>query len=93
MKQIEKERRLQQRQVAWLADRGHKSENIDDLFCTVSSLPKALMDKNDLPYKSAKCTTTPYIERRYKSVPVIITALPWVPINVCHNGRHVYDSD
>ena len=51
---------------------------MDDLFGPISSLPKALMDKNGLPYKSAKFAT-PYLQKSYKSVPVIITVLPWVP--------------
>ena len=75
-----------------MASRGHKPENIDDLFCTVSSLLKAFMDKNDLPYKSAKCTT-PYIERRYKSVPVIITARPWVPTSAIMEGMFMIQTE
>ena len=55
---------------------------MDDLFGPIPSLPKALMDKNGLPYKSTKCATTPYLQKWYKSVPVIVTALPWVPASV-----------
>ena len=65
-----------------MTESGHKPENMDDLFGPITSLTKALMDKNGLPYKSAKCATTPYLQKWYKSVPIIVTALPWVPASV-----------
>lgn len=77
-----------ERQVAWLTERGHKPENMDDLFGPISSFPKALIDKDGLAYKSAKSATTPYLEKRYKSVPVIVTALPWVPTSVIMEGTN-----
>ena len=81
--QLEEERKLQQcylkRQIAWLTESRHKPENMDDSFGPMSSLPK---DKNGLPYKFAKCATTPYLQKQYKSVPDIVTALPWVPASV-----------
>ncbi len=97
VKQLEKERKLQQRllkrQIAWLSESGHKPENMDGLFGPISSLPKALMDKNGLPYKSAKCATTPYLEKRYKSVPVIVTVLPWVPTSVIMEGMFMVQTE
>ena len=97
VKQIEKERKLQQRflkrQIAWLAEGGHTPDNMDELFCSTSSLPKALMDKNGLPYKSAKSATTTYLEKRYKSVPVLITSLPWVPTSVVMEGMFMVQTE
>lgn len=51
------------------------------------------MDMNGLPYKSAKCATTPYLEKRYKSVPVIVTALPWVPTSVIMEGMFMVQTE
>ena len=97
VKQVEREQKLQQRilkrQLVWLAESGLKPENMDSLFGPVSAIPRALVDKQGLPYKSAKSATTPYLERRYKSVPVILTSLPWLPSSVILEGMFIIQTE
>ena len=66
---------------------------MDELFCPISSLPKALIDKSGLPYKSANSATTPYLEKRYKSAPVLIASLPWVPTSVIMEGMFMIQTE
>ena len=95
--QIERERKLQQqilkRQLAWFAEKGVDQEHINELFGPVSGVPRALVDKHGLPYKSAKATITPYLERRYKSIPVVLTTLPWVPTAVILEGMFIIQTE
>ena len=54
---------------------------------------KSTNGQNGLPYKSAKSATTPYLEKRYKSVPVLITRLPWVPTSVIMEGMFMVQTE
>ena len=88
IKQVEKERRLSQRflkqQLTWAAENNILPTN--SMLGPISSYPKALMDKNGLPYKSSKSSVTESIKRRYKHSNLIITSLPWVPTSVILEG-------
>ena len=52
----------------------------------ISTHPRAIMGKDNLPYKSAKSSTTDYLTKRYKNTPLILTNLPWVPSSVILEG-------
>ena len=84
IKQVEKERKITQRllkrQLAWMAE--NKCTPHTNLFASASSLPRALVDKNGLPYKSNKSSTTKYLVNRYKNSPILSSRLPWFPTSV-----------
>ncbi|SMN01637.1 hypothetical protein SPONN_2737 [uncultured Candidatus Thioglobus sp.] len=63
-----------------------------DMFASASSLPKALVDKNGLPYKSTKSSTTKYLMKRYKDSPIISSHLPWFPTSVILEGMFMIQS-
>ena len=70
IKQIEHERRLYQRylkrSLAWVAEHGTADTDTESLFCPIQSKPRALVDKDGLPYKANKSATTIHIGQRYK---------------------------
>ena len=57
-----------------------------NLFASASSLPRALVDKNGLPYKTNKSSTTKYFVNRYKNSPILSSMLPWFPTSVILEG-------
>ena len=57
-----------------------------NLFASASSLPRALFDKNGLPYKSNKSSTTKYLVKWYKNSPILSSRLPWFPTSVILEG-------
>lgn len=87
---VEKERKISQRflkrQLAWMAEKDISPKNAKGLFASISSLPRALIGKDGLPYKANKSKTTSYLERRYKDLPVIRKSLPWAPTTVILEG-------
>lgn len=88
IKMAEKERKISQRflkrQLAWAAE--NKISPTNSMLGPISSYPRALMDKDGLPYKSSKSLTTEYIITRYKHAPLVLTCLPWVPTSVILEG-------
>ena len=86
IRQVEKERKISQRflkrQLVWLTEKGQAPCSTDHLFTSISSIPKAIVDKNGLPYKSAKSLSTDYLMKRYKDLPICFTSLPWTPTSV-----------
>ena len=89
---IEQESKLLQRylkrQLAWVAEHQPERVQLEELFGPISSLPRALADKNGLPYKAAKSNTTAFLQKRYKDMPAIATVLPkqWTPDTVIIEG-------
>lgn len=85
MKMIEKESKISQRylkmQLAWIYKQGTGGLDTDDLLGPVSSVPRALIGKDGLPYKSNKRSTTEYLRKRYSPLPIIQKTLPpqWAP--------------
>ena len=92
VKLVEHERKLSQhflkRQLAWISERGPKDIDLDSLFGPISSLPRALIGKDGLPYKASKSTTTEFLRKRYSTLPIIIQSLPhqWIPNTVILEG-------
>ena len=93
VKVVEKEMKMAQRvlkrQMAWMVKHEVDPQEINNFFGPTSSLPRALADRNGLPNKSAKSTTTKYIQNRYKDIPVILTSLPWAPTAVILEGMFI----
>lgn len=86
IKQVEKEQKISQRflkrQLAWASENNHTpSQNI---FCQISTLPRAIVGKDGLPYKSNKSSTMKYLRKRYKHI--MLTSLPWTPTSVILEG-------
>ena len=87
IKLLEQERKISQRylkrQLAWISEQGAENLDFDSLLGPISSTPKALVDKDELPYKAAKSNTTRFIQKWYKQVPVILQSLPvqWIPVS------------
>ncbi len=85
VKLVEQERKISQRylkrQLAWISEQGAENLDLDSLLGPISSLPRALMDKDGLPYKSTKSSTTEYLHKRYSSLQILTPSLPpqWVP--------------
>lgn len=88
IKQVEKERKITQRllkrQLAWMSENNRAPHT--DMFASASSLPKALVEKNGLPFKGNKSSTTKYLANRYKDSPIISSNLPWFPTSVILEG-------
>ena len=86
VKVVEKETKMAQRvlkrQMAWMVKHEVDPQEINNFFGPTSSLPRALADRNGLPNKSAKSTTT-------KDIPVILTSLPWAPTAVILEGMFI----
>ena len=75
------------KQLAWLTKEGI-TENIDSLLGPVSVTPRALVDKDGLPYKSSKSSTTEYLKKRYSNEKIVSSSLPsgWTPQTVIMEG-------
>ena len=84
-KQADKEAKICQRYlkktVIWLAEHGGEGRDLEALLGPPSLTPRALMDSKALPYKGTKCSTTTYLERRYKTPPALSHEFPhgWIP--------------
>ncbi len=76
------------RQITWLAHHGYNEANYDMVYGQISLIPRALVDNEGFPYKSTKCSTTHYLQKRYKTANVIIDTLPpqWTPDMVILEG-------
>ncbi len=76
------------RQITWLAHHGYDEASYDMVYGQISPIPRALVDYKGFPYKSTKCSTTHYLQKRYHSANVIINTLPpqWTPDTVILEG-------
>ena len=80
------------RQISFIADHGADSASLHTLYSQISPLPRALVDINtSLPHKGNKSTSTRYLEKRYKDVPVVTPHLPacWIPDAVILEGMFI----
>ena len=82
VKEVDKEAKMNQRYlkktVMWLAEHGGEGADLESLLGPPSATPRALMDKDGLPYKGTKSSTTTYFERHYTNPHVVINS-GWVP--------------
>lgn len=66
---VEQERKTSQcylkRQLAWNSEKGAESLDLHNLLGPISPLPRALIDKDSLPYKATKSSATKYLTIRY----------------------------
>lgn len=96
IKLVEKERRISQRllkrQLVWLTENKYTPSTNGDMFAPISCLPKAIVGKDGLPYKSNKSSTTKYLMKRYEHLPVVYTRLPWTPTTVILEGMFMIQS-
>ena len=98
MKVVEKERKISQRylkrQLSWISKQGTEGLDFNDLLGPISSLPRALIGKDGLPYKSNKSNTTEYLRKRYSSLPIITDTPPphWTPNTAILEGMFLIQS-
>lgn len=85
MSDIDREKKLNQRylkrQLTWLTQHGFHEANHELLYGQISTIPRALVDSNGLPFKSNKCITTQCLQKRYALANVITDTPPQLAPN------------
>lgn len=65
-------------QVSYIAKQGANPTVLNSLYGPISPVPKTLVEKHGVLYKTSKIVTyaTGYLEKRYKDVPIVTANFP-----------------
>ena len=96
VKLVEKERKISQRylkqQQTWISEQGASGFDFENLLGPISSLPRALISKDGLPYKSTKANTMEFLRKRYSCIVTENLPSQWAPHTAVLEGMFIIQS-